>query len=586
MKIRKSNLTVLLLLVFLMLFQFRVSADDNWILDGDAFREGESIVLVPCSSSSSGSYIKTVPLDLRNGFSLSFEYCITTKYSGNREGFQIVLANRPIGVGSYADLGYWDYIGSDPDVCFYGIEFHSRSGHIGAVTNNGTNRSHIVTTEANLRDGNWHSVVINYRNRLLQVYQDGELMLTCDSFAPSDLSYIGFTAGTSYHWDFCTKQEIRNVSLKALDSKLIHLDANGGNCDETSIYALSNSTTTFPTPARTGYTFLGWYTHPNSGSRYTGNGDIYSNEQTAYAHWQANPYTVSLDANGGTCKKSAITVTYEDLYRSLPTPKKNGYNFDGWFMTKYGDSKITTASQVLTASDHTLYARWSIKTFILKLNPNKGKLAKSKRKVSVNYKNTVGTLPTPKRSGYTFLGWYTKKSGGTKIKSTRVIKANDTYYAHWVSNKKPVSFKLNANEGSLSQTSLATTYGGKLKGLPTPSRNGYSFLGWYTEKSGGTKVTSSMKASAIISTTKTLYAHWSKKSASSSTDSSSGGNDGNPNKPFVPDCVFCGGDGDCSRCGGDGYVYSFALDDNDRINCYKCSGTGNCSFCHGSGKRY
>jgi uncharacterized repeat protein (TIGR02543 family) len=47
---------------------------------------------------------------------------------------------------------------------------------------------------------------------------------------------------------------------------------------------------------------------------------------------------------------------------------------------------------------------------------------------------TIGTLPTPTRTGYTFDGWYTAKSGGVKIAATTVINANVTYYAHWIKN--------------------------------------------------------------------------------------------------------------------------------------------------------
>jgi uncharacterized repeat protein (TIGR02543 family) len=50
---------------------------------------------------------------------------------------------------------------------------------------------------------------------------------------------------------------------------------------------------------------------------------------------------------------------------------------------------------------------------------------------SLNSGSPVGSLPTPTWAGYTFDGWYTAKSGGTKIASTTVVNANVKYYAHW-----------------------------------------------------------------------------------------------------------------------------------------------------------
>lgn len=48
--------------------------------------------------------------------------------------------------------------------------------------------------------------------------------------------------------------------------------------------------------------------------------------------------------------------------------------------------------------------------------------------------NAIGTLSTPTRTGYTFLGWYTNPVGGTKIDSNTSVTSDVTYYAHWKYN--------------------------------------------------------------------------------------------------------------------------------------------------------
>lgn len=78
--------------------------------------------------------------------------------------------------------------------------------------------------------------------------------------------------------------------------------------------------------------------------------------------------------------------------------------------------------------------------------------------------------------------------------------------------------KLNANGGSFSKTSRQTTktlnvtYGKKYGTLPTAYRKGYTFKGWYTKKSGGSRILSSSKVTIARGKTQTLYARWSKVS--------------------------------------------------------------------------
>lgn len=76
-----------------------------------------------------------------------------------------------------------------------------------------------------------------------------------------------------------------------------------------------------------------------------------------------------------------------------------------------------------------------ITQFQVTFNPNGGTVSKKSKTVTAGKK--YGTLPAPERSGYTFQGWYTKKSGGTKVTSSTVSKekTKQTLYAHWKKNK-------------------------------------------------------------------------------------------------------------------------------------------------------
>ncbi|MDD3304213.1 MAG: InlB B-repeat-containing protein, partial [Clostridia bacterium] len=134
-----------------------------------------------------------------------------------------------------------------------------------------------------------------------------------------------------------------------------------------------------------------------------------------------------------------------------------------------------------------------------------GTVSPTSKVVSIN--GTYGTLPTPTRTGYTFNGWYTGTNGtGTNITASTTVTntSNHTLYAKWTINNYTATF--NANGGSTASPSTITkSYGSQLGTLPTTSKTGYTFKGWYTATSGGTQIstTTTMPASNV-----TYYAQW------------------------------------------------------------------------------
>ena len=112
-------------------------------------------------------------------------------------------------------------------------------------------------------------------------------------------------------------------------------------------------------------------------------------------------------------------------------------------------------------------------------------------------------LPIPSRIGYTFAGWYGNPefSGDPVTDVPTGSTVNLTFYAAWTPNTYTVTF--DANGGRVSQTS-AVTVAGKLTSLPTPTYDGHNFLGWYTQKDGGDKVTTD----TVFTVDSTIYAHW------------------------------------------------------------------------------
>lgn len=155
--------------------------------------------------------------------------------------------------------------------------------------------------------------------------------------------------------------------------------------------------------------------------------------------WTLVPYvsgTVNYNANGGSGAPSSQTKYFNQaLTLSSVKPTRSGYTFQGWGTSSSDTSPNYYAGSSYTSeSGITLYAIWKANSYTVYLNANGGSCGTSSK--SVTYNSSYGTLPTPTRSGYAFNGWYTAKTGGTKISSSTkyTTVGNITLYARWTQN--------------------------------------------------------------------------------------------------------------------------------------------------------
>ena len=133
--------------------------------------------------------------------------------------------------------------------------------------------------------------------------------------------------------------------------------------------------------------------------------------------------------------------------------------------------------------------------------PSVGSMTTTKQKLT--------SLPDASRSKHSFNGWYTEKSGGTKITTDTVFSANTTVYAHWThtgDNNPPVNYytlRFETGGGSTIPGVRETynTYIDLTKYVPT--RHGYTFVGWYSEQSLVNKV-----SDIYLTGDRTVYAGW------------------------------------------------------------------------------
>ena len=332
------------------------------------------------------------------------------------------------------------------------------------------------------------------------------------------------------------------LDLKALwtaKTLTVNFRANGGG------FSLGTSTSkdvtygqaygAMPTPELPGYRFVGWYTDPTSGTKVDPTTKVtQADNHTLYAHWTAKTPTVTFNANGGSVSTSSKGVTYNAAYGSLPTPTRTGYTFDGWYTAQAGGTKVESTTKVANGDDHTLYAHWSVKTAAVTLNVNGGSaLSDSDKSKTVTYGGAYGALPTPTRQNYTFTGWYTSASGGSRVESsTKVTNTSaHTLYAHWSRNSYTITF--NANGGSTVEARKVNA-GDKLGTLPTSTKTGYTLSGWSTAATGGSQVTASTVPAASV----TYYAQWTAKTCTVSYNAAGGAFSGDAGKTVAYDQAY------------------------------------------------
>ena len=326
---------------------------------------------------------------------------------------------------------------------------------------------------------------------------------------------------------------------------------------------------TLPTCTRTGYTFLGWYTASSGGTKISTT-TVVTKDITYYAQWSINSYTLTFNPNGGTVTPTSKDLEYNSAYGTLPTPTRASdaqytYTFAGWYTAATGGTQVTATTK-MAAKDTTIYAHWisNTRSYTVSYQTTYGTLNKTSQSIAYNSKGSC-TLTMPDNTAeftYTFVGWYTAANGGgTKVSSeltleTPAITGTVTYYAYVTRSTKSYTHTFNANGGgTVSPTTITKAYNTALGTLPTVSRTGYTFVGWFdtSAASGGTQATTTTK----VTGTKTWYARWSINSYTFTFDKN-GGNTPSSTTITKEYNTAVGTLPTCTRNADNTYTYAFA----------------------------
>ena len=253
----------------------------------------------------------------------------------------------------------------------------------------------------------------------------------------------------------------------------------GGNAGTSQVYFYTvEQTVTLPTPTRTGYTFLGWTgegittPQPNVTIPKGSTGD-----KTYIENWKLTEYNITMDLNGGSGQEKVIyTITDEDF--ELPTPTRHGYEFVGWTGEGIIMPQLNVTIPTGSTGNKAYTANWKVIEYTITLDTNGGPVV-SPIKYTVE---DSFTLPYLLRTGYEFAGWTLDGSGMIPAMPLIIYygtTGNLRYKAEWRLAEYTITMDLDGGSG---QEKMVYTMTDEEFELPTPTRNGYEFVGWTGER--------------------------------------------------------------------------------------------------------
>ena len=163
-----------------------------------------------------------------------------------------------------------------------------------------------------------------------------------------------------------SSSKVTLVGKCSANTYTVTLDSNGGTAvsPNTLTVTYDQRYPALPTPTYANHTFKGWYTARTGGTSVTSNTTVKTaSNHTLYAHWEADPDDLVLDANGGTVSAlptKTIQVRDQQVMTSITRPTRSGYEFIGWFSSEWKDNPLgwyasEHASELSGADYSTIY---------------------------------------------------------------------------------------------------------------------------------------------------------------------------------------------------------------------------------------
>ena len=303
----------------------------------------------------------------------------------------------------------------------------------------------------------------------------------------------------------------------SLNTYEIIYNLNGGtnNKNNPATYTIESDTVTLVTPARTAYSFAGWFTDRNFTNEITEIVAGSFGNKTVYAKWTPVVYDIIYELDGGANdENNPTTYTVETPTIEFAAPSKTGYTFNGWYAEKdFSGGKVTELPQG-NYGNVTLYAKWTankytityLDTKLITGTKNTFVYAKGETYVqSVTYDKNYDLI-NYERTGYAKTGWF---NGDEKFDGGIWNLTNDvTLYADWQIVTYTITYVLNGGD---TIGANPTEYDIESQDITLADPTGkHTFIGWYKDEALKEKIT-------VITNRSfgdiTLYADWQHETA-------------------------------------------------------------------------
>lgn len=310
-------------------------------------------------------------------------------------------------------------------------------------------------------------------------------------------TFIGWFSDTALENAFVFSQmPIGGATLYAkwsVNSYTLTFITNGGSSIEPMIKPY-NTTIEAPVTTKLGYTFQGWFKDAEFVNAYSfvtmGHEDL-----TLYAKWSINQYTLTFESNGGS-PIDPITTPYDQVIEAPVQPEKTNHTFVGW----YTDAAFTTpfVFEKMPLNGGTLYAKWApivyTITYIIEGQQHKQEIAIG---------SEITLMVPPNRDGMSFQYWVEMVQEFEEFTLTTMPARDITLHPWYTYNSYQVIF------GNIDREPLTVKYTNWIE-IADPQREGYQFIGWYSDEFLTISYTPSYMPYFDI----TLYAKFEKQSFS------------------------------------------------------------------------
>jgi uncharacterized repeat protein (TIGR02543 family) len=283
--------------------------------------------------------------------------------------------------------------------------------------------------------------------------------------------------------------------IVAIDTECLETD---NTCTNNQVINLSAA------PTRDGYTFAGW--KDEVGNDYAAGAAFTVTDSTflLFAQWTPIDYEITFDVNGGSGNPTDLTKTIGQSFNMPAAGTKTGYDFAGW-----SDGTVTLGvgtSFTVGTSNKTFTAQWTPKVYTVSYNWNGG-TGPSTQNRSFTFGTAAFALPSGaghSKDGYEFAGW-SLTDGGALVDDPFTPASSVMLFAKWVPGEFTLTF--NTRGGTMDDLVRQVANDGSSINLPTPTRAGFKFDGWF-EDAATTRKLGNGNASYTPNATRTLQAKW------------------------------------------------------------------------------